>query len=422
MITTGMSWLFILWRSGLLFSILAVTKASAQAEASLEKRTLPQLEKRLAQIDGELAQLARYSLRSGVGSIGYRSMPRQDASVKEWVEVTFDQAYPIDEIVLVPTLWRDSNAGFQSDGFPQGFRVLAGTEKDKKGVLIASFDDADQLLPRIAPFTIFTQGQSASWVRIETTHLSQRSFDQNFIFQLSEVMVFSGQRNIALRAPIAASSVHPQDLIQAWKKRFLVDGHMPYLMDAAQGDPSVAYISSVNRHPALTLDLEKTYPLTAIHLHAVDQSDTVPQAYPGNLGLPRSLVIEGASEPDFSDATLLLETDLSNATEVGPVMMWPLNKMSCRYVRIRSPNRNASSRFGFAEIELFSQGKNQALHKQVHPEWSSPPSRTATAQEPSPPSPMAAIFTEIFCPFVHGSTSSPDAMTSSPSVPWSHPR
>ena len=35
--------------------------------------------------------------------------------------------HPVDEIVLVPTLWRDSIKGFQSDGFPKAIRVIAGT-------------------------------------------------------------------------------------------------------------------------------------------------------------------------------------------------------------------------------------------------------------------------------------------------------
>ena len=361
------------WHTLLLLAFFPFSLLSAGQETDSEKRSSKTLEKRLDEIDSELAQLARYSLRSGVGSIGYRSLPRQDASIKEWVEVTFEHPYPIDEIVLVPTLWRDSNAGFQSDGFPQGFRVLVGTGDDREGTIIASYDTTDNLLPRIAPLTIPVNGFSALWVRIETTHLSRRAFDQNFIFQLSELMVFSGERNIALRRPVTASSVHPQDLIRAWKKRYLVDGYMPYLMDAALGEPSVAYISSVARHPALTLDLEAPAPLSSIHLHAVEQSDTVPQAYPGNLGLPKTLLIEGALKPDFSDATLMLEAKLDGDTNVGPVMMWPLKETNARYVRIRSPDREAQTRFGFAEIELFAQEKNVALHKQVHPEWSSPP-------------------------------------------------
>ena len=294
-------------------------------------------------------------------------MPHEESGTKEWVEVNFDQSYPIHEVVLVPTLWRDSDAGFVSDGFPLAFRILAGTEEDRDGVVIAEYKESNRLLPRIAPFSINAHKRSASWIRIETTQLSSRAFDQKFIFQLSELMVFSGERNVALRRPVTASSVHPPDLIRAWNKRFLVDGYMPYLMDAAQGEPSVAYISSINKLPAFTLDLGEPFVLTAIHLHAVDQSDTVPQAFPGSLGLPQNLLVEGALEPDFSDATSILQARLDRVTDVGPVMMWPLEEVRCRYVRIRSPDQEERSRFGFAEIELFSQGKNVAYQKPMRP-------------------------------------------------------
>ena len=156
------------------------------------------------------------------------------------------------------------------------------------------------------------------------TRLSRRAFDSKYVFQLSELMVFSGERNVALRRPVTASSVHPRDLIHAWDQLFLVDGHMPYLMDAAQGDPSVSYIGSVRKHPALTIDLGKEHALSEIRLHAVDQSDTVPQAYPGNLGIPPDLLIEGALRADFSDAFLLLDIPSEDITGTGPVMMWPL--------------------------------------------------------------------------------------------------
>lgn len=375
MISLAMLRLSTLWRSVLRAGILVGLLPAAQAETPPHNLSLPDLEQRLTQIDSELSKLARCSLRSGVGAIGFRSMTReQDSGVTEWVQVAFDKAYPIDEIVLVPTLSRDSNTGFKSDGFPREFRVFAGTGKTTEGQLVAKYDSTDQLLPRIAPLTIAAQGRSASWIRIEVTQLSKRSFDQKFVFQLSELMVFSGERNIALRSEVKASSVHPQYLVHPWRRRFLVDGHMPYLMNTPQGSSSIAYIRAMSEDPALTLDLEEAFPLSVIHLHTVDQSDTVPQAYSGDLGLPKTLLIEGALNPDFSDGTVMLKVDLDEATEVGPIIMWPLKETNCRYVRIRCPNLETPSRFGFAEIELFSEGRNVALHKQAYHRESDLPS------------------------------------------------
>ena len=50
----------------LLTSVLAVPAANAE----MEELSLPQLEQRRMEIDAELGQLARFTLRSGTGAVG----------------------------------------------------------------------------------------------------------------------------------------------------------------------------------------------------------------------------------------------------------------------------------------------------------------------------------------------------------------
>ena len=345
--------------------LLFVQGIFASEESKPDQLSRQQLEEKLSGIDTEIAHLARYSLRSGAGAVGFRSLSHAESNHREWLQVTLDEVVPVDEIVLVPILWRDARLGFRSDGFPSKFRILAGTDEHPEGVEIASFDQSDTLLPRVAPLVIPVTGVSASWIRLEATELSQRAFDQRFVLQLSEMMVFSGEQNLALRRPVNCSSVHGRDLVHAWDKEFLVDGQMPYLMDAARGEPSIPFITSVPRHPSFIIDLGKPYPVSGIHLHAVDQSSTAPQAYPGNLGIPSELLVEGALEPDFSDASVLLQIFTKEPSDTGPVMMWPVPETSCRYVRVRSPDEETKERFGFAEMEVLSGGHNVALNKSV---------------------------------------------------------
>ena len=352
-------------------ALLLSTTVCIGTEEQLSKQSLSMLEERLTAIDAELSELARYSLRSGVGSIGFRSELHTSSEPHEWVEVKFNRAYPIDEIVLVPALWRDSKNGFQSDAFPAAFRIVAGMD-NSKGSVIATYSSTDGFLPRIAPLIIHTEDLSASWIRIEATQLSKRAFDGNYVFQLSELMVFSAQQNVALRRPVTASSWDVKGLAHAWDMPYLVDGYMPYLMDAATGDSSVAYIASIKKHNALTVDLGEPYRISGIHLHTVDQSDTVPQAYSGSLGLPEKLTINGGLKSDLSDASPLLEVELKSLTDSGPIMMWPLSGTSCRYVQITVPEGTPASRFGFAEIEIFAKNQNIALYKTVRPQGGAP--------------------------------------------------
>lgn len=333
---------------------------------SLSDLKLFQLEQHLAEIDADLSQLAQASLRGGVGSIGYRSRTHADSATMEWIEIELESEVPIDEIVLVPTLWRDSEKGFQSDGFPESFRVLAKSGGSPDGTVLAAYDDTSRILPRIAPLVILAGGISASHIRIEATRLSPRAFDKQFIFQLSELLVFSGEKNIALRRPVncPAPPKHTRPDIP-WDKQFLVDGHTPYLMDAATGEKSLPFLNHPTAPSVLTVDLEASLPVSGIHLHAVDQSDTVPQAYAGNYGIPRHLKIVGANIADFSDTVTLLETRIESINDTGPIMMWNVPETRCRYVRLTEANPAEGFRIGFAEIELLSEHQNVALGKSI---------------------------------------------------------
>ena len=146
--------------------------------------------------------------------------------------------------------------------------------------------------------------------------LTPRQFDGKYLLQLAEILVFSGPENVALRKPLRTSSNEPAGS-PAWDATFLVDGSMPYLMNSALGDQSLAFVSEVGigDRPLLTIDLETSQPISEIHLHAVDQSDTVPQSFAGDFGIPRLLRIEGANEYDYSDATVLTVAEVRSRVE-----------------------------------------------------------------------------------------------------------
>ncbi len=334
--------------------------------APLSELKLSNLEQRLKVIDAELSQLAQASLRTGVGAIGYRSDRHKTADHKEWVEINLGKDYTLDEIILIPNVYRDSNEGFQADGFPAEFRIITGNSNNKTGSILGEFSSTTDRAQGIAPYVIAAGGIKASWIRIEATRLSLRAFNkhfnQHYIFQLAEALVFSGEKNVALHQPVKASSLHPEASIAAWGPRYLVDGHGPYLMNAAHGLQSVAYLNKPNQPPVLTIDLETTAEIDRIHLHTLEQSDTVPQAHAGNLGIPHHLRIEGANRADFSNAVVLLDTHIN---DTGPIMMWNIPVTSCRYIRLAEISPSATFRIGFAEIEVFSKNENIALGKQV---------------------------------------------------------
>jgi signal transduction histidine kinase len=158
----------------------------------------------------------------------------------------------------------------------------------------------------------------------------------------------------------------------AWNPRFAVDGSVPYLMDAAHGQQSIGYLTPADPpdSPVLILDLQDTQPISRIHLHAIGASDTLPQAFANDYGIPQRLRIDGAQLADFSDAVTLLDLQHHTIYDIGSIMMWPIPETRCRYIRftVVEPATHTlygeiAPRLGFAEIEIFANGRNIALGK-----------------------------------------------------------
>ncbi len=367
-----------------LIILLTVTSpifaGAKKPEAPYQELSLSKLEQRLIDIDSELAGLPSYSLRSGLGSIGYRSKGYKESKQSEWVQIELGSNVPIDQVVLVPTILRDTKEGFIDEGFPKKFKLIAGTSENNEGIVIVSYGPEDAFLPRIAPLVISFPEIEADWVRIEATELSPIGFDGTYFLQLAEVFVFNGLENVALRKPVtishpsATASMEIGNIPEARKKETLVDGFVPYLMDAAKGDKSIAFVGRA-KHQGISsfqIDLGTQETINQIHLHAVEQSATVPVTSSGDIGIPKRLIIEGASQPDFADARLLFDYHHVSFLDAGPIIMLPFKETPCRYVRFTAETNegnpydsSTTQRVGFAEIEILYNGENKALRKPV---------------------------------------------------------
>jgi signal transduction histidine kinase len=360
------------------FSALAILLclcSLSSAEVLSRQTSISKHKQQLAEIDSQLTRLANYNPRSGVGVGGYRSSRQNQADHLEWVEIDLGQTYKIDEVILVPEIRRSTNTTLLTDGFPEAFRILAGTAADQKGKVIASYTSDDNILPRIAPLAIACAGIEASWIRLETTTLSPRAWNGGYALHLFEMLVFSGHENVALHQPVKASSQN----IQAADKHnpaLLVDGFLPYVMDTAKGERSPAFVatSSPDQPGYLSIDLGKAQTLDQVHLHAVDLSDAIPQKRFNNFGMPRHMIVEGANAEDFNDAITLTEFKVASVFEAGPILMKRFPATTCRYVRLRvlepsieaPPHAPAYNNIGFAEIELLSRGINVAKTKEAN--------------------------------------------------------
>lgn len=334
---------------------------------SFSSRSTTLIEARLRHHESLISGLARCTTQTGVGAIGYRSASHDTAGHVEWVQVDLGGEHVIDAIALVPTLYRTPDSTVVADGFPRAFRVILGTDNGE--MTLAAYSTEDELLPRVAPLLIECSPITVSWVRLEASQLSPRVWDGRHILQLSEILVFTGEDNIALGCGVTASS-SDRGIGSARHERFLTDGFVPYLMDAADGAPSQAFVSEVDDlSPVIfTLDLEDVYPLDRIHLHAIDVSDNVPQSYPNDFGMPRHILAEAATTDNFADARWICEFQLPTALDSGPIIARRFPSFPCRFLRLTlsKPFRDTTtsrSLVGFAEIEGFANGRNVTASK-----------------------------------------------------------
>jgi signal transduction histidine kinase len=353
----------------------AAAATDAEPLPELASLSLKQLEDRLRGIDDQLAQLPKVRMRGGVGSIGYESQLHATAHQREWVQVDLAEPTRIDQIIVVPTIGHDSEHGYSAYSFPISFQIIAGTGKDSEGTVIASFDETSQLNPRQAPLAV-SCNTTASWVRLEVSVMSKRKYNDRLNVQFSELLVFDGTENVALNKKVSSSSVGKQEGLSR-SKQYLTDGFMPYRMDSGSGNKanSFRYRGKPDGQPSIDIDLGAAYPLDRIHLHAENMGNLAPAPVPEGFGFPDHFIIEGANEADFSDKVKLLEFRKQSIYDIGPVLMRALPNSLHRYVRLKVLQANQPGRFPrvirFAEIEVFSKGKNIALGK---PAEAGPPS------------------------------------------------
>ncbi len=351
-----------------LLMLLGIRVCSAASDPS----SISALEQRLEAVNAELDQLAAFTLRNGIGSVGYRSQIHQHPNQQEWIRIELGDEVLIDQAVLVPTLFLVPETGFLAEGFPKAFRILAGTAQTTN--VVAEVSLADHVMPRIAPLAVSFPPVKASWLTLEANVLSPRLWDHRYLLQLSEIMVFSGNDNAALHKPITLP-VDSGKPIAAHHKKYLVDGFTPFLMDAASAAESKTKLLRINDTagpPALTIDLDATYPISQINLHTANLEYSIPMSQFSNRAVPRHIRILGANQPDFSDAAVLCEHLQESIYDNGPILIMRFPETECTYVRLEviDPRPVVSlfpryNHIAFSEIEVISEGRNVALHAPI---------------------------------------------------------
>ena len=325
---------------------------------------LHSIEQREKGIRSTIDRLAQRSTAAGVGSVGTESRLHSHPKNTEWVQVAWEKPVPIDQVVLVPMLFL-TNQGYTATGFPREIRVVAGTPENPEGVAIAALSKESSLLPRSTPLVIPCQ-TTASWVRVEAHMLSKRFTNDAYAFQLSELLVFSGEENVALQGKVTTSSIGNQEGQQR-NRSALVDGYLPYVMNApGPKTGGLAFTQQADVECALTIDLGSPSPISQVRIHPQESTTSAPGGVNNDYGMPAEFVLKGANNADFSDAVVLANRKKKSYTDSGTILMLRFPETTCRYVRLSPKVLGRHSLISLSEIEVLSKGRNVAAGKPVH--------------------------------------------------------
>ncbi len=182
-------------------------------------------------------------------SNGYHSGIEDDPDHEKWVLVDLGNALPIHEIRIIPARPRDFPE-LQGFGFPEEFVVESSTEPDFTSPTVV-FDRRGAPLPNPGDnaLTIPLADVVARYVRVTATQLWRR--DNDYVFALAELQVFSDGQNVALGKRVVAQDSTTDGL---WAPPNLVDG-----FDSRHRlrDDDLAWLKGLARRHALEIDMEE---------------------------------------------------------------------------------------------------------------------------------------------------------------------
>ena len=350
-------------RNTFLISIILLIPISSLAEIEGWRKWLtPELrglEQKRTVAQQQLSALGIPPVGSTTAQLGHQH-PRTSSPplAAPWVQVDLGALQKIDSIVLVPALVEQSTDR-PAYGFPARFRVdLSDDAQFKKFFAAGVFIEEDFPNPGVAPVIIHVGGKMARYIRLTVTKLAEEN--HQYFFALSELMVLSGNLNVALGRPVKASAA--VEIPPRWSAANLVDGRTPLgppikreFLDwdglyAGNVGPSSNSIS-----PSMELDLGSVVSIQQVRLHPMHARFGAD--IPGFL-FPKSFRVEVSHTPDFADAVTLLDAqDFVNPGN-NPVTISATN-IEARYLKMTAWEKNSQGdlRFGLSEIEVYSGGK-----------------------------------------------------------------
>jgi signal transduction histidine kinase len=328
--------------------------------AELLNPELRRLEQQRSAFERELALLGTPVVGLTAEQFGYQH-PRLDAPPLNpaWVQVDLRSSQAIDWIALVPAQLDFQSFDRTAYGFPKRFRIDLSEDREfVTFTTVADFTESDFADPGVAPVAVKLTGQRARYVRVTVTKFALEN--GQYFFALAELMVLSGNRNIAISRPVSVSGRY--ELPPRWSQQNLVDGRTPLgppiRRELLGYDGLFTDVPRDNSPPTMAIDLGRTFELQEVRLHPVHAR--IGADVPG-FAFPKAFRIEASADAKFTTPVTLFESvDYPNPGN-NPVTI-PVSgaARAVRAVFLSPASAGPQRRFGLSEFEVYSGGVNVA--------------------------------------------------------------
>jgi len=331
------------------------------------------LQKNIHNIEGQLDSLPKESLNFIPWTLGYRSPFIKKNTTQVSIKLEFSKAYEIDSILILPSTYTEDSHELMSFGFPNRFSV-----ENSDNAILVDYVNKDYPVPGIEPqifklenkvmsqgitFTTYDLAKDATW------------WSDDHVLSLSEIYVFSGNKNVALNSTVKVS--HDNQFNFIWNKNCLVDGfslfspvirksiHPLKYTFIQSGNTCHLLYDNVNQEP---LDEIRLWPV----LHSLQHN------YPpsSGLGFPQSIEISSSNEMNEAAQAILYESPEEVPKPGSNPLSLSFPETTDRYISIKLndpsiDHRTKAFRISLSEIELLSGGD-----KVESGQWSKYPSGT----------------------------------------------
>lgn len=331
----------------------------------------------LAGLNSELRTLGPKVLGQTVSEVGAQHlMTASQPPEAPWLQLDLGKNKKVDSVTLVPAVLSFDATDSGAYAFPRRFRLDASDDADF-ATFEPLYETGDKDFEAIdgLPLIVSTPGLKARFLRLTVTRLAKVS--DRWTFALAEVIVLSGDLNVALSASVTMRGT--SQLRPVWHSDYLVDGRTPL------GPPIVASTSEQGLSPYdgifngadspdapnwMTVDLGEPSRIDEVRMlpvHARQGAD-----FPG-YACPEQFRVELSIDKDFSDPAVVYDTGGKDFPNPGnnPITIvverGGAGGSLSRYVRVVciEPSTGHSRKFGFSEIQVYSGNENIALGKPV---------------------------------------------------------